>query len=94
MGFKRHPKSRYAVRGPDCYCDECKRAYRQDDSFTRDLPNGTTIYGPKSTEGRPGYRHGHRGESFDCSPHSTIGSAVVGDAHTYNEHRDRRTKRQ
>ena len=63
------------------------------DNFEVNRPDGTTIYGPKSTEGRPGHKHGHRGDNFDRSPHSTIGSAALGDAHTYDEHKKNRTKR-
>lgn len=61
--------------------------------FSKNLSNGTTIYGSKPTEGRPGHKHGHSGSDFDRSPHSTIGSAAIGDAHTYDEHKDERTKR-
>lgn len=82
-----------------CLCTKCidrsirQQARRQSNHFERNLRNGTTIYGPKSTEGRPGHRHGHRGNNFDRSPHSTIGSAAIGDPHTYEDHKKKRTKR-
>ncbi|TLG09440.1 hypothetical protein FEK35_15045 [Nocardia cyriacigeorgica] len=91
--------------GTDWLCGKCRKIYpslaaaldtrkrERRDSFKRDLPNGTTIYGPKSTEGRPGHRHGHRGKNFDRSPHSSLGSAAVGDPHNYEEHKTKRTKR-
>lgn len=66
---------------------------RKTGNFEKKQPDGTTLYGPKETENRPGHRHGHRGDNFDRSPHSTIGSAALGDAHTYNEHKEKRTKR-
>lgn len=92
-----HPKA--------CLCEHCeddrpihrRQSYinRRTDrgNFKRTTKDGTTLYGPKSTEGRPGHRHGHRGDDFDRSPHSTIGSAAIGDAHTYEDHRDNRTDR-
>ncbi|KKW03557.1 MAG: hypothetical protein UY35_C0005G0005 [Candidatus Saccharibacteria bacterium GW2011_GWC2_48_9] len=66
---------------------------RKTGQFSRQQNDGTTLYGPKETEGRPGHKHGHRGDNFDRAPHSTIGSAALGDAHTTDEHARTRTKR-
>lgn len=64
-----------------------------DGRFDKELPDGTRIFGEKSSEGRPGYRHGHSGDDFHRSEHSTIGSAAVdaaannGDSgHTGKDH--------
>jgi len=48
-----------------------------DNRFEKQLSDGTTISGDKSMEGRPGYRHGHSGDDFSRTEHSTIGSAAV-----------------
>lgn len=48
-----------------------------DNRFDKSLPDGTRIFGDKSQEGSPGYRHGHSGPDFHRSEHSTIGSAAV-----------------
>lgn len=61
-------------------------------NFSRKLPDGTKIYGPKSTEGRPGHKHGHSGKDFDRTPHSTIGSAAIGRPHTTKNHVTKRSK--
>lgn len=64
-----------------------------DNRFDKQLPDGTRIFGDKSMEGRPGYRHGHSGDNFHRSEHSTIGSAAVnaamgsgGAGHTGKDH--------
>jgi hypothetical protein len=64
-----------------------------DNSFEKQLKDGTTIHGDKSMEGRPGYKHGHSGPDFDRSQHSTIGSTAVDSAlgssspgHTSKDH--------
>lgn len=85
---------------PGCPCPSCKRGPqgqqsqpkkkpRKTGNFERKLKDGTTIYGPRETENRPGHYHGHRGDDFDRTPHSTIGSAAIDDAHTLSEHYDR-----
>jgi hypothetical protein len=76
--------------------DDDKRRYVKrsgSNNFSRDLPDGTSIYGPKSTEGRTGHKHGHRGDNFDRSPHSSVGSAAIGKPHNYEDHKKNRTKR-
>lgn len=94
MAKRDHPYNFWCGCG---YCERetIRRSARQTDadSFSRRRPDGTTIYGPKSTEGRPGHYHGHYGDDFHRTPHSTIGSAAIGDAHTYDEHKKKRTKR-
>ena len=62
-------------------------------NFSHELTDGTTIYGNKDVEGRPGHDHGHAGDDFHRGPHSTIGSAALDDPHTAEEHRKNRTER-
>ncbi|MFF0492839.1 hypothetical protein ACFYTQ_27730 [Nocardia sp. NPDC004068] len=93
---------------PGCPCSSCKRGWqpphqrrqsqpkkkpRKTGNFESKQKDGTTLYGPRETEGRPGHKHGHRGENFNRSPHSTIGSAALGDAHNSDEHKHDRTHR-
>ncbi|MEV0711585.1 hypothetical protein [Nocardia aurea] len=51
------------------------------------LKDGTRISGPKKFDkpGKANY-HGHSGDNFRRSPHSTLGSAATGRAHTYKDH--------
>lgn len=69
-----------------------------DDRFSKELSDGTTIFGSKSMEGSTGYKHGHSGTDFQRSEHSTIGSAAVDAAmgsdsigHTADDHPTTRT---
>lgn len=55
---------------------------KSSNNFNKKLSNGTSIFGPTSTEMRPGNKHGHSGSNFYRSPHSTLGSAAIGRAHT------------
>ncbi|CAM4362226.1 hypothetical protein NONI108955_22700 [Nocardia ninae] len=83
-----------AARALDARMKEARRSTnRQPNTFQKKRPDGTTLYGPEGMDKRPGNKHGHRGDNFDRSPHSTIGSAAIDDAHTYDEHRDDRTHR-
>lgn len=98
-----------ACKNPRCdgsyyLCGKCRRQFpqaakvlderkRSAGQFSKDLPDGTNIYGTNGMDKKPGHKHGHRGDNFDRSPHSTIGSAAIGGAHTYDEHRNNRTKR-
>ena len=68
-------------------------AMADDDRFEKQLPDGTTIYGSKKSEGTTGYRHGHFGPDFSRTEHSTVGSAAVDAAlgadsigHTGDDH--------
>ncbi len=60
--------------------------------FSKRLPGGTTIYGPKGHDKKPGNKHGHYGKDFHRTPHSTIGSAAIGRAHTAGRHPTKRWK--
>lgn len=73
--------------------EQAEKSSKKTGRFEKELPDGTTIYGSRETEGRPGHKHGHHGEGFDRSPHSTIGSAALGDPHSTREHQSNRTKR-
>ena len=62
--------------------------------WQKNLPNGTTLYGPEGFDRRNQENyHGHYGDDFHRTPHSTIGSAAIGDPHTYDEHKNNRTER-
>lgn len=69
---------------------EAKRSKRKTGRFESPQKDSTALYGPRETEGRPGHKHGHRGDGFDRSPHSTIGSAALGDAHVTKKHPTKR----
>jgi hypothetical protein len=56
-------------------------------SFSKTLGNGTTIFGDKRVEGRPGFQHGHKGSNFHRSPYSALGSAATGRSRTYQQHK-------
>lgn len=81
--------TRHGVRVPDRVSESGSRHY-SDGTFEKDLTDGTTIYGPEGIDRRPGGKHGHRGGDFDRSPHSTIGSAAVGNRHTASGHKTKR----
>lgn len=99
-----HDAAREAFNKAKAESERAKAAFNKkleqlkgSDWFERSLPDGTTVYGPKSTEGHPGHKHGHRGNDFDRSPHSTIGSAASDIArgknqpgHTQREHPTKR----
>ena len=54
------------------------------------LKDGTTIYGPKGMDSRPGHKHGHQGKNFHRTPHSSIGSAAIGQPHGTKGHKTHR----
>lgn len=90
----REQRAEYERKAQERYeREQAAKQAKKKGRFTSPQKDGTTLYGPRETENRPGHRHGHRGENFDRSPHSTIGSAALGDAHTYSEHKNERTKR-
>ncbi len=83
-----------------CSCKKCNPSMmdalfgsssrKKGDSFSKNLSNGTNIYGSRSAEKKPGYKHGHKGNNFHRTPHSTIGSAAIGRPHTSKGHKTNR----
>lgn len=77
-----------------CTCKKCNPSVldalfgtSKKNNFSKQRPDGTTIYGPKGGDRRPGNKHGHKGKDFHRTPHSTIGSAAIGKPHTTKDHR-------
>jgi hypothetical protein len=62
-------------------------------SFTKKLSDGTSIFGDKRVEGRPGFRHGHTGSNFYRPPYSALGSAATGRTRSYSQHKKSNTSR-
>lgn len=70
-----------------CKCKKCNPSIfdlfgRSRNSFSTSYTNKrtgkrNTVYGDKSQEGRPGYKHGHDWETGGRTPHSTIGHQAV-----------------
>jgi len=80
------------AHGLFCKCKKCNPSLldslfgstsKSSNNFSKKQRNGTTIYGPKGEDKRPGHKHGHYGKDFHRTPHSTIGSAAIGKPHTY-----------
>jgi len=78
-----------------CKCKKCNPSImdmvfgsaKKKGNFSKKLKDGTTIYGPKSFDGKPGHKHGHRGPNFNRTPHSSLGAAAIGKPHSTKDHK-------
>jgi hypothetical protein len=62
-------------------------------NFSKKLSDGTSIFGNKRTEGKPGFQHGHSGANFHRSPYSALGTAALGKPRSYDNHKKNNTVR-
>lgn len=92
------------AHGFSCKCKKCSPSLMdiffgsagRGDYFNKKLKDNTSISGPKNFDkpkiNKTNY-HGHSGEDFRRSPHSTLGSAAIGQPHTYKDHPTHRRKK-